>query len=54
LLIIRNGNAADAITIDGTGGTVECKANVALGAGDIVTLIFDGTDWRCQSVYDNS
>jgi hypothetical protein len=54
LLILRNGNASDAITVDGTGGSVECKANVALGAGDTLILIFDGTDWRCLSGYDNS
>ena len=54
LLLLENRNAADAITIDGTGGTVECKANVALGAGDTLLLIFDGTDWQCISGYDNS
>lgn len=54
LLILRNANAADAITIDGTGGNVECKANVALGAGDTLTLIWNGTDWNCISSYDNS
>jgi hypothetical protein len=53
-VIIRNGNASDAIIIDGTGGTVECKANVTLGASDIIALIFNGTDWNCLYVRDNS
>lgn len=54
LLILRNGNAADVINIDGTGGNVECKANVALGASDTLTLIWNGSDWNCLSGYDNS
>lgn len=54
MVILRNGNASDAIIIDGTGGTVECKANVTLGASDTLTLIFNGTDWNCVSSYDNS
>lgn len=54
LLILRNGNASNAIVVDGTGGTVECKANVSLGAGDTLTLVFNGTDWNCVSSYDNS
>ena len=54
LLLLRNANASAAITIDGTGGNVECKANIALGAGDTLTLIWNGTDWNCQSSYDNS
>ena len=54
LLILENQNASHVITIDGAGGTVECKANVALGAGDTLTLIFDGADWQCISGYDNS
>ena len=54
LLILENQNASDAITIDGTGGTVECKADAVLAAGDTLTLIFDGTDWICLSGYDNS
>ena len=54
LLIIRNGNAADALVIDGTGGTVECKANVTLGASDTLTLIYNGTVWNCVAGYDNS
>jgi len=54
ILIMQNTNASDAITIDGTGGNVECKADVVLGAGDTITLIWNGTNWYCQSVYDNS
>ncbi len=56
VLILLNGNASDALTLDGTGGTVECKANVVLGAGDTVTLIYEATDlvWYCLAGYDNS
>lgn len=56
LLIILNDNASDEITIDGTGGNVECKANVVLGAGDTLTLIWNDGDsnWYCLSTYDNS
>lgn len=54
LLILRNGNAADNIEIDGTGANVECKANVILGASDTLTLIWNGSDWNCVSSYDNS
>jgi len=54
LLILRNDNASDVITIDGTGGTVECKANVALGADDTLTLIYNGAAWNCVAGYDNS
>ena len=54
VLFLRNDNAADVITIDGTGGTVECKTDVALGAADILMLIFGGTNWNCVSNYDNS
>jgi hypothetical protein len=54
LILLRNGNAADAITVDGTGGTVECKADVALGASDTLLLIWNGADWNCLSSYDNS
>lgn len=54
VVIIRNGNASDALTLDGTGGTVECKADVVMGAGDVTTLIFNGSTWNCQSVRDNS
>lgn len=54
VLFLRNDNAADPINIDGTGGSVECKANVALGADDMLMLIFNGTDWNCVSSYDNS
>lgn len=54
LIIFRNDNASAVITIDGTGGTVECKADVALGARDTVSLIFNGAEWNCLSNYDNS
>lgn len=54
LLILRNDNAADTITIDGTGGNVECKADVVLGAEDTLTLIWNSADWVCLSGYDNS
>lgn len=54
VLILRNGNASDALVIDGTGGTVECKANVSLGASDTLTLIFNGSAWNCVAGYDNS
>lgn len=53
-LILHNINASQVITFDGTGSTVECKADVVLGAGDIATLIWNGDDWNCKSVYDNS
>lgn len=54
VVIVRNGNASDALTIDGTGGTVECKANLVLGASDTTTFIFNGTAWNCLALYDNS
>lgn len=54
IVVLRNGNASDAINIDGTGGTIECKADVALGASDTLTLIFNGTEWNCIATYDNS
>jgi len=54
LLILRNANASDAITIDGTGGNVECKTDKALGAQDTLTLMWNGSDWVCLSLSDNS
>lgn len=54
VLILRNGNAANAIVVDGTGANVECKANVSLGASDALMLIWNGSDWNCVSNYDNS
>jgi len=54
LLILRNANASDVITIDGTGGNVECKSDVALGAGDTLSLIWNGADWNCIANHDNS
>jgi len=53
-LILRNANATNVITIDGVGSNVACKANVALGAGDTLTLIWNGADWNCLASYDNS
>lgn len=53
LLILRNANASDTITIDGTGGNVECKSDRALGAQDTLTLIWNGADWVCLSFADN-
>lgn len=54
LLILHNMNATFPITIDGTGATVECKADVELGPKDTLTLIWNGADWNCLSSYDNS
>jgi len=54
LLILRNANASDAITIDGTGANVECKTDKALGAQDTLTLMWNGSDWVCLSLSDNS
>ena len=54
LLILVNENASDTITIDGTGGNVECKSDVVLGAQDTLTLLWNGADWICLSGYDNS
>ena len=56
IVILSNNNASDAINIDGTGGTIECKANVALGASDTLTLWYNGVDevWNCLAGYDNS
>lgn len=54
ILILANENLTNTITIDGTGGTVECKTDKALGARDILTLIWNGTDWNCISLADNS
>jgi len=54
LLILVNENATNTITIDGTGGTVECKADVVLGAQDTLMLLWNGADWICLAGYDNS
>lgn len=53
LLVLRNGNASDVITIDGAGGNVECGGNVALGANDVLTLFWNGSDWTCLALRDN-
>lgn len=53
LLVLRNGNASDAITIDGAGGNVECGGNVALGANDVLSLFWNGSDWTCLALRDN-
>jgi hypothetical protein len=54
LLILRNINASDTITVDGVGGNVECKADIVMGAGDTIGLIWNGADWNCLYVRDNS
>lgn len=54
LLILHNIDATDVITIDGTGADVECKADIALGLEDTLTLIWNGDDWNCIANYDNS
>jgi hypothetical protein len=54
LVLLENTNATGAITIDGTGAGVECKADVVLDAGDIITLLWNGTNWMCVAVHDNS
>lgn len=53
ILILRNANASDPINVDGAGGNVECGANVALGANDILTLLWNGSDWSCLALRDN-
>ena len=54
LLILQNVNASDTITIDGTGGGVECKSDITLGAKDTLGLIWNGAAWYCLFNYDNS
>lgn len=54
LLELHNINASQVITIDGTGADVECKADIVLGAGDILGLRWNGDDWNCRYNYDNS
>jgi len=54
LLLLHNIDASDVITIDGTGATVECKADVILDAQDTLSLIWNGDDWVCISNFDNS
>ncbi len=56
VVILHNSNASDALIVDGTGGTIECGANVSLGADDMLTLIYNATDlvWHCQAYRDNS
>lgn len=54
ILILANENITNTITIDGTGGNVECKTDAVLGARDILTLIWNGADWNCISLADNS
>lgn len=53
-LVLHNINASQAITIDGTGTTVECKADIVLGAQDTLELLWNGDDWICLTNYDNS
>lgn len=54
MLVLHNINATRIITVDGTGGTVECKANISLAAQDTLMLFWNGTDWVCLSSFDNS
>lgn len=54
VVIFVNENASDIITIDGTGGNVECKSDQALGSGDSLMMMWDGLDWQCLSDHDNS
>lgn len=56
VIILANNNASDRIWIDGVGGTVECKADVILGASDTLTLWYNEADlvWNCLSNFDNS
>lgn len=53
-LLLYNINASQVITIDGTGTTVECKADVILASTDTLELFWNGDDWKCLSNYDNS
>lgn len=53
LLILYNNNASDTITIDGTGGNVECKTDIVLGPRDTILLIWNATDWVCLANHDN-
>lgn len=53
-LVLHNINATQVITIDGTGTTVECQADVVLGAQDTLELLWNGADWICLTNYDNS
>lgn len=54
LLILHNINSTGVITLDGTGGTVECKADVNLDAGDTISFVWNGSAWNCVANYDNS
>ncbi len=54
MLLLHNINTTNVITIDGTGTTVECKADVVLGVQDTLQLLWNGDDWICISNYDNS
>jgi hypothetical protein len=47
VIFVRNDNASDVIIIDGTGGTVECKADIALGFDDVQSFIYNGAVWNC-------
>jgi hypothetical protein len=53
LLLLRNDDATSNINLDGTGGSVECTADIVLEPSDIVMLIFNGTAWNCLSNFDN-
>jgi len=53
LLILRNGNASDNITVDGAGANVECGGDVVLGPNDTLLLIWNGSDWVCLANHNN-
>jgi hypothetical protein len=53
MLIIVNANAADAITIVNGANTV-AKADIVLGTKDVAAFMWDGADWVCLFVRDNS
>lgn len=54
LLRLHNIDSTDAITVDGTGTTVECKSDIVMDVQDILDLMWNGDDWVCTSFYDNS
>ena len=54
LLLLRNANASGRDHRGRHGRNVECKTDKALGAGDTLMLIWNGADWNCLSLSDNS
>lgn len=53
-LLLHNIDSTEAITVDGTGVDVECKADIVLDVQDTLELLWNGDDWICISNYDNS